>query len=113
MRYLDHRPVRSGQDHCGPGHSPIVASQWGASSLLDGDAVREVIQDPHIGHDRASHLDNARRICRLAKLLADQGQVVLVVTMSLFSEIHRWNREHLPHYRDLSLKGRHFQPALM
>ncbi len=72
--------------------------------LLDGDAVREVVQDPHTGYDRASRLDNAKRICRLAKLLADQGQVVLVATMSLFSEIHQWNREHLPRYREIYLK---------
>ena len=69
--------------------------------ILDGDAVRDVVCDPHTGHDRVSRLANAYRICRLAKLLADQGHLVLVATMSLFSEIHRWNREQLPNYLEV------------
>ncbi len=72
--------------------------------VLDGDAVRDAVRDPHTGHDRVSRLANAYRICRLAKLLADQGHLVLVATMSLFSEIHQWNREQLPNYLEVYLK---------
>jgi len=72
--------------------------------VLDGDAVRDAVRDPHTGHDRVSRLANAYRICRLAKLLADQGHLVLVATMSLFSEIHQWNRKQLPNYLEVYLK---------
>ena len=41
--------------------------------LLDGDAIREAIADPHTAHDPASRLANAYRVSRLAKLFADQG----------------------------------------
>ena len=40
----------------------------------------------------------------MAKLLADQGHLVLAATMSLFSEIHQWNREQLPNYLEVYLK---------
>ena len=66
--------------------------------LLDGDAVRAAIRDPHIEHDPASRLANAYRICRLAKLLADQGHTVIVATMSIYHEIHSWNRRNCPNY---------------
>ncbi len=66
--------------------------------VLDGDAVRAAIADSKTGHDLTSRLANAYRISRLAQLLAEQGQTVIVPTMSLFREIHEWNRAHLPNY---------------
>ena len=66
--------------------------------VLDGDAVRAAIADSKTGHDVTSRLANAYRISRLAQLLAEQGQTVIVPTMSLFREIHEWNRAHLPNY---------------
>lgn len=66
--------------------------------LIDGDEIRVAICDPHTGHDPKSRLTNAYRISRLAKLFADQGHTVIVATMSIFHEIHAWNRKHLPHY---------------
>ena len=69
--------------------------------LIDGDEIREAIADPHTGHDPASRLANAYRISRLAKLLASQGHTVIVATMSLFHEIHAWNRDNLPGYFEI------------
>ena len=66
--------------------------------LIDGDEIREAIRDPHTGHDPASRLANAYRISRLAELMAEQGHTVIIATMSLFHEIHAWNRKHLPNY---------------
>lgn len=69
--------------------------------LLDGDAIREAIADPHTAHDPASRLANAYRISHLAKLFADQGHTVFVATMSIFHEIHAWNRVNLPNYLEV------------
>lgn len=71
--------------------------------LLDGDQVREAIADVSCGHDAEARLCNAYRICRLAKMLSVQGRVVVVATMSLFHEIHRWNRDNLPGYFEIHL----------
>jgi len=87
--------------------SEVVAQlrEHGAAAvLIDGDAVREVVGDPVTGHDRESRLVNAYRIARLAKMLADQGLVVVVATISLFREIHAWNRSNLPGYLEVYLK---------
>ena len=66
--------------------------------LIDGDDIRVAVADPHTGHDPASRLANAYRISRLAKLFAEQDHTVIVATMSLFHEIHIWNRANLPGY---------------
>lgn len=72
--------------------------------LLDGDVVRQIVADPNTGHDAESRLVNARRICRMAQVLAAQGLTVVVATMSLFREIHAWNRRNLPGYFEVYLK---------
>lgn len=73
--------------------------------LLDGDAVRSVVDDPHVRYDRQSRLVNAKRISRLAKLVADQDIVVVVATISLYEQIHNWNRQHLANYFEVYVKA--------
>lgn len=69
--------------------------------LLDGDMVRIAISDPHIGYDKKSRIENAYRISRLAKMLSDQEIIVVVATMSLFHEIHEWNRKNFSQYLEV------------
>lgn len=73
--------------------------------LLDGDSVRTAIADPMVAYDAASRLANAYRIARLAGLIAGQGLIVVVSTMSLFREIHVWNRQQLPGYYEVLLEA--------
>lgn len=73
--------------------------------IVDGDKVREVINDSSTGHDRESRFQNAMRICRLAKMLSEQGAIVIVATMSLFKEVHKWNRENLINYYEVFIRA--------
>jgi len=73
--------------------------------LLDGDEVREAVGDASCGHDRESRIANAYRICRMARLFALQGHEVIVSTMSLYHEIHDWNRANLPRYFEVYLRA--------
>ena len=66
--------------------------------MLDGDELRDVVRDTNCGHDYDSRLLNAYRMSRLAKLIAKQGYCVVVATMSMFHQIHAWNKTHLPQY---------------
>lgn len=75
-----------------------------AVAMLDGDEIRAAIADPNVAHDRDSRLVNAMRLSRLAELVARQGITVVVSTMSLFREIHEWNRQHLPGYLEVYVK---------
>ena len=79
----------------------ILREQGKQCVLLDGDEIRRAFPDTHSGHDRGSRLINAKRNSGLAKLLSDQGFIVIVATMSLFTEIHEWNRENIPSYLEI------------
>jgi len=58
---------------------------------LDGDDLR-VVFGTAPKYDSASRLSLAKMYSRLAKLLASQGHIVIVSTISLFHEIHELNR---------------------
>lgn len=71
--------------------------------LLDGDALRQALGAADSGFDAAGRKRLALTYARLAGLLAHQGLTVLVATISLFHDVHAWNREHLPGYLEVFL----------
>ena len=64
---------------------------------IDGDTVREVCGGD-LGYDPSARLQNAFRICRLCKVLHDQGLLVVCSTMSMYPEIWEWNRKQFHPY---------------
>jgi adenylylsulfate kinase-like enzyme len=72
--------------------------------ILDGDAVREAIADPYWLYDNASRLAGSYRYARLANMLASQGHIVIVPTISMFHEVQKWNRENSNNYLEVYLK---------
>ena len=62
------------------------------SILLDGDELREALGSANHGFDVESRKKLAKTYARLAGLLARQGFIVLVATISLFHDLHAWNR---------------------
>jgi adenylylsulfate kinase-like enzyme len=72
--------------------------------LLDGDALREALGGDH-GHGREARLQLAQSYARLARLVAASGVDVLVATISMFHEVHAWNREHIPLYAEVYLEA--------
>ncbi len=65
--------------------------------LIDGDVVRDIF-DNDLGHTTDGRYTNAKRICRLGKLLDDHGITVVCAILSLFPESRSWNRKHLKSY---------------
>lgn len=70
---------------------------------VDGDVVREVMGND-LGYSPGDRLENARRIARLCGMLSEQGLNVVCATVSLFHEIHAWNRKHLPRYCEVLVR---------
>ena len=73
------------------------------SLLLDGDELREALGSESRGFDAESRRQLALSYARLAGLLARQGATVIVATISLFHELHAWNRANLPGYMEIFL----------
>ena len=75
--------------------------------LLDGDQLREIFVDSSnqafSAHDRSSRLTLALKYSGLARLLSEQGFWVIVATISLFKEVHNWNRKNLKNYYEVFL----------
>jgi len=75
--------------------------------FLDGDELREVFGAVGCNtqnHGRAARLALAFQYAHLCRILAQQGLTVVIATISLFREIHVWNRENLPGYFEVYLK---------
>ena len=74
---------------------------------LDGDELRGVFgasAESEGNHARQARLNLAMKYSRLCYLLASQGMTVVIGTISLFREVHEWNRENLPGYFEVFLK---------
>lgn len=74
--------------------------------MLDGDELREVFGAgaPNAqNHDRDARLALAMQYAHLCKLIAAQGLIVVIATISLFKEVHAWNRVNLPGYFEVYL----------
>lgn len=75
--------------------------------MLDGDELREVFgaaAQNSRNHGRDGRLALAMQYAHLCRVLAQQGLTVVIATISLFREVHAWNRDHLPGYFEAYLK---------
>lgn len=75
--------------------------------LLDGDELREVFDAAAVcaqNHGREGRLALAMRYAHLCRVIAGQGVRVVIATISLFHEVHAWNRQNLPGYFEVYLK---------
>ena len=75
--------------------------------MLDGDEMRAVLgatQANSENHGREGRLALARQYAKLCKLIADQSVTVVCSTISMFEEVHSWNRKNQPSYFEVYLK---------
>jgi len=75
--------------------------------LLDGDQLREVLgadQNLSSNHSRTARLQLAMTYSRLCKILAKQEINIVISTISMFKEVHLWNRKNLLNYIEVYLK---------
>ena len=75
--------------------------------MLDGDELREVFGAVAVNaenHGREGRLALAMRYAHLCRVIASQGLTVVIATISLFKEVHSWNRGNLPGYFEVYLK---------
>jgi len=68
--------------------------------FLDGDTLRGVFGNSH-GHSPEDRKKLAMSYSRLCRLLSDQGIDVVCSTISLFREVHKFNRENFRNYCEI------------
>jgi adenylylsulfate kinase len=68
---------------------------------LDGDELRRIFNNQDYTYD--GRINIAKQYSELALMLANQGLNVVVSTVSLFHQIHAWNRDNIPDYIEIYL----------
>lgn len=77
------------------------------SILLDGDQLRSLLgakEYTETNHSREVRLELALRYSSLCQLIVNQNITTIISTISMFKEVHLWNRENLPNYIEVYLK---------
>ena len=73
--------------------------------LLDGDELRYILNLDNSNeskyYSRSQRISLALSYSKLCKYLSNQGMIVVIATISLFREVHEWNRKNLPNYFEI------------
>ena len=77
----------------------VLSEQRADVIHLDGDSLRELFAN--FDYSIKGRKSIAAQYSKLALMLATQNKVVVVSTVSLFHEVHAWNRVHLPSYTEV------------
>jgi adenylylsulfate kinase len=90
-------------------HEVVVRMRAAGESvvMLDGDELREMFGAAEVNlqnHGREGRLALAFQYAHLCRVISAQGLTVVIATISLFREVHAWNRENLPDYFEVYLK---------
>jgi adenylylsulfate kinase-like enzyme len=70
--------------------------------LIDGDRMRAILGAQALGGDDRRRLGGI--YAALARDVALQGLDAICATMSLFHDLHAWNRANIRHYREIYLR---------
>ena len=72
--------------------------------VLDGDSVRQALGDG-LGYREEDRVVQIGRLQSLARMLSQQGLVVLVAALYSSPELMAWNRQNIPHYFEIYLEA--------
>jgi adenylylsulfate kinase len=73
--------------------------------FLDGDILRAAVESFRIGYELEERRKLAEFYGRLCLILRSQGMNVVCCTISLFDNVHSWNRENIPGYVEVYLRA--------
>ena len=71
--------------------------------MLDGDSMRAAFCDD-LGYNLEDRHQCAVRYAKICRLLAEQEIIVICCTISMFTDIRTWNREHIEGYKEIYIK---------
>ena len=69
----------------------ILKEKYSNTIFVDGDVIRDLFNND-LGHTITDREQNAYRIANLCSFLTSQNMIVICSTMSLFDDIHSFNK---------------------
>ena len=97
----------SGKTTLGIKISSVLKDKGSPVVYLDGDQLREVFGvDAYTkkNYNKDFRFLLAMKYAHLCRVLAEQNITVVISTISMFSEVYKWNRQNLPNYFEIYLK---------
>jgi adenylylsulfate kinase len=83
-------------------HLVGLLTDYQPTILLDGDELRSALNV--VGnYSREQRVELAKNYFKLAKLLSNQGFIVVVAALAMFKEIYAWNLENQENYVEVFL----------
>jgi adenylylsulfate kinase-like enzyme len=83
-------------------HLVGLLTEYQPTILLDGDELRSALGV--VGnYSKEQRVELAKNYFKLAKLLSNQGFIVVVAALAMFNEIYAWNRENQDNYVEVFL----------
>ena len=85
----------------------LLRDQGKTVLMLDGDRLRNILQSSEAtekNHGREARIRHAFQYSALCRLISNQRIIVVIATISLFHEVHEWNKEHLRGYFEVYLR---------
>jgi len=82
----------------------ILKPRFPQTILIDGDTIREAF-GASLGYAESDRVIQITRIQRLAKILADQGLIVIVAALYSHPYLLQWNRQNLAGYFEIYLEA--------
>tara|TARA_B100001250_G_C19810328_1_gene795405 strand:+ start:3421 stop:3933 length:513 start_codon:yes stop_codon:yes gene_type:complete len=71
---------------------------------ISGDEIRKIFVFKNF--DRKSRLEYAKFYSKICRVLSDKGINVIISTVSLFHEVHKWNRKNINNYKEIYVKSK-------
>ena len=97
----------SGKTTLGIKISNVLKDKGSPVVYLDGDQLREVFGvDAYTkkNYNKDFRFLLAMKYAHLCRVLSENNITVVIATISMFSELYKWNRENLPNYFEIYLK---------
>ena len=79
-----------------------ISKNYGKSVLINGDKLRDIFKIK--GYSRKERLNIGISYSKISKLLTNNNINVIIATVGLFHELHKYNRKTLSNYVEIFLK---------
>ena len=76
--------------------------KYGKTILFSGDDLRKILN--FLDYDKEKRLVYSKSYAYLIKNLSNQNLNVIIATVALFNEIHKWNRKNIQNYCEIFIK---------
>ena len=81
-----------------------ITNKYGASVLINGDKLRDIFKIK--GYSKKERLDIGISYSKISKLLTNNKINVIIATVGLFHELHKYNRKTLANYVEIFIQSK-------